>query len=66
MGSELSNVPSKFIHKPWEMELEYQQTINTLVGKDYPKPIVIHEEARASAYKLSKFKKELNLTKNDG
>ena len=33
------------------MELKYQQTINTLIGKDYPKPIVIQEEARASALK---------------
>jgi len=48
---ELNKVPSKFIHKPWEMELKYQQEINTLIGKDYPKPIVVHEEARASALK---------------
>ena len=48
---ELNKVPSKFIHKPWEMELKYQQAINTLIGKDYPKPIVIHEEARNSALK---------------
>ena len=46
---ELSNVPSKFIHRPWEMELKYQQAINTIIGKDYPMPIVIHEKARASA-----------------
>ena len=46
---ELNRVPSKFIHKPWDMELEFQQAINTLIGKDYPKPIVIHEDARASA-----------------
>ena len=46
---ELKKVPSKFIHKPWEMELKYQQAINTIIGKDYPKPIVIHEEARAAA-----------------
>jgi len=24
---ELNKVPSKFIHKPWEMELKYQKTI---------------------------------------
>ena len=48
---ELKKVPQKFIHKPWEMELKYQQAINTLIGKDYPKPIVVHEEARASALK---------------
>ena len=48
---ELSEVPSKFIHKPWEMEIEYQKAINTVIGKDYPEPIVVHEEARAEALK---------------
>jgi len=48
---ELSEVPSKFIHKPWEMEVEYQKAINTVIGKDYPEPIVVHEEARAEALK---------------
>ena len=46
---ELNNVPKKFIHKPWEMELKYQEAIKTIIGKDYPKPIVIHEKARAAA-----------------
>jgi len=46
---EISKVPEKFTHKPWEMELKYQQAIKTIIGKDYPKPIVIHEKARASA-----------------
>ncbi len=46
---ELNKVPKKFIHKPWEMETKYQEAINTIIGKDYPKPIVIHEEARAAA-----------------
>ena len=46
---ELVKVPSKFVHKPWEMELKYQQAIKTIIGKDYPRPIVIHEKARASA-----------------
>ena len=46
---ELSKVPSKFIHKPWEMELKYQEAIKTVIGKNYPKPIVIHEEARSAA-----------------
>ena len=46
---ELKNVPSKFIHKPWEMEIKYQNAIKTVIGKDYPKPIVVHEEARKAA-----------------
>ncbi len=46
---ELKNVPSKFIHKPWEMELKYQEAIKTIIGKDYPSPVVVHEKARAAA-----------------
>jgi deoxyribodipyrimidine photo-lyase len=42
-------VPNKFIHKPWEMEHKYQEAIKTIIGKDYPKPIVVHEKARAAA-----------------
>jgi deoxyribodipyrimidine photo-lyase len=36
MGSRTKKVPNKFIHKPWEMELKYQQAIKTIIGKDYP------------------------------
>ncbi len=46
---ELSKVPNKFIHRPWEMELKYQDAIKTIIGEHYPKPIVIHEKARAAA-----------------
>ena len=46
---ELNKVPAKFIHKPWEMEIKYQEAIKTIIGKDYPQPIVIHEKARAAA-----------------
>jgi len=46
---ELKNVPNKFIHKPWEMEFKYQEAIKTIIGKDYPSPIVVHEKARAAA-----------------
>ena len=49
--TELNKVPDKFIHKPWEMEIKYQESISTIIGKNYPKPIVIHEEARAAALK---------------
>ena len=57
---ELDKVPSKFIHKPWEMELKYQQAIKTIIGKDYPQPIVIHEKARASALEAFQTLKKKN------
>jgi deoxyribodipyrimidine photo-lyase len=47
---ELKNLPKKFIHKPWDYNGE-----NFKLGKDYPSPIVKHEEARAKA--LNAFKK---------
>ena len=46
---ELKKYPSKFIHKPWELDTKFQESINVIIGKDYPNPIVIHEEARKLA-----------------
>ena len=46
---ELNKVPAKFIHKPWEIDLKYQHVIKTIIGKDYPNPIVNHEQARTAA-----------------
>jgi len=43
---ELSNIPQKFIHTPWEMTDLEQQACGVTVGKDYPYPIVDHGFAR--------------------
>jgi deoxyribodipyrimidine photo-lyase len=43
---ELVNVPKQFIHKPWEL---HEKIKNFELGKTYPKPIVVHEEARNAA-----------------
>ena len=42
---ELKNVPKKFIHRPWELDDKSILTLN----KDYPSPVVKHEEARSRA-----------------
>ena len=47
---ELKDLPKKFIHKPWEFEEEKFK-----IGRDYPAPIVKHEDARSKA--LGAFKK---------
>jgi len=47
---ELRNISKKFIHKPWEIKEEK----NFVLGKNYPIPIVKHEDARAKA--LNAFK----------
>ena len=47
---ELKDLPKKFVHKPWEFnEGKFK------LGRDYPYPIVKHEEARAKA--LNAFKR---------
>ena len=47
---EVTDVPIKFIHKPWEIKDEKILKLDV----DYPAPIVIHEKARLKA--LSAFK----------
>ena len=51
MDSRIKKCSKKIIHKPWELTSDK----NFKLGKDYPFPIVKHEEARAKA--LSAFKK---------
>ena len=48
---ELRKVPKKFIHRPWELDDKHILRLN----KEYPSPIVKHEEARSRA--LAAFKK---------
>lgn len=51
---ELGNIPKKFIHSPWEMDINTQQKHTCIIGKDYPKPIVDHNEARKVTLDLYK------------
>ncbi|MEQ8822313.1 MAG: deoxyribodipyrimidine photo-lyase [Sumerlaeia bacterium] len=46
---ELSNVPPKFIHKPWEMNRGELELCGVLLGRDYPEPMVDHKTERQKA-----------------
>ncbi len=37
---ELQNIPTKFIHEPWEVDLFRQKDSSFVLGKNYPLPIV--------------------------
>ena len=53
---ELQDVPKEFIHKPWELTDKIK---NFELGKTYPRPIVVHEEARKAALEaFQKIKKK--------
>jgi deoxyribodipyrimidine photo-lyase len=44
---ELSVVPDKFIHKPWQMSEAQQREIGIRIGKDYPLPMVDHATVKS-------------------
>ena len=50
---ELSMVPTKFIHEPWKMPNELQETISCIIGQHYPKPVLDEVESRKEGVKRS-------------
>jgi deoxyribodipyrimidine photo-lyase len=55
---ELSKVPAKFIHGPWQAPADVLAKAGVRLGKDYPAPVVDHDAARKKAlfsyYRLKK------------
>ncbi len=46
---ELSSVPDRYIHTPWEMSAAEQGDCGVIIGRHYPAPIVEHALARLRA-----------------
>ena len=46
---ELSELPAKAIHAPWEADGATLEKAGVTLGKTYPRPIVDHKEARDRA-----------------
>ena len=55
---ELAQVPDKYIHEPWLMPAEIQETSGCKIGLDYPAPIVDHQEARQRTLEAFQTSKE--------
>jgi deoxyribodipyrimidine photo-lyase len=49
---ELTNVPLEHVHTPWTMPTEVQRSSGCFIGKDYPAPLVDHEQARRRTLKI--------------
>ncbi|KAL3893929.1 MAG: hypothetical protein SGCHY_005562 [Lobulomycetales sp.] len=43
---ELKNVPTRYIYEPWKMSAGEQAKAKCIIGKDYPTPIIDHDDAR--------------------
>jgi deoxyribodipyrimidine photo-lyase len=48
---ELKNMPSAWIHEPWDAPADVLFKANVVLGKTYPKPIVDHFEEKMLALK---------------
>ena len=43
---ELKALPDKWVHAPWRMPTSEQKACGFVIGRDYPAPIVDHDQAR--------------------
>jgi len=48
---ELQNLPVKYLHAPWKAPAEVLEKAHIKLGKDYPFPIVDHDQAKQFALK---------------
>lgn len=46
---ELSHVPARWIHRPWEAPPSILKDAGVILGKTYPQPVVAHDAARKKA-----------------
>jgi len=46
---ELERVPDEYLAEPWRMAPDVQERAGCRIGRDYPKPIVDHAQARQQA-----------------
>jgi deoxyribodipyrimidine photo-lyase len=60
---ELSSVPMKYLHKPWEMPADIQEASSCIIGKNYPSPIVDHAYARERVLERFRLAKERSENK---
>lgn len=49
---ELRHYPNSAIHEPWKAPPISQAQLNCVIGRDYPKPIVNHDESRRTAVEM--------------
>jgi deoxyribodipyrimidine photo-lyase len=46
---ELARLPDRWIHKPWKAPVSKLAEAGLRLGRDYPLPIIAHDEARERA-----------------
>jgi len=55
---EIARLPDKFLHAPWEAPADVLANAGIELGRNYPRPVVDHGEARAAALAAYKMLRE--------
>ncbi|MFZ8209136.1 cryptochrome/photolyase family protein, partial [Streptococcus pyogenes] len=55
---QLEHVPEKYLHEPWKMPKNLQESVSCIIGTDYPQPIVDHAKQREQAIAKYEWAKE--------
>lgn len=64
---ELKNFQTAVIYEPWKASSEQQKKYGCIIGRDYPHPIVNHDDAvRANLVKMKAAYAKKNSTKDSG
>jgi deoxyribodipyrimidine photo-lyase len=53
---ELAELPDRWLAEPWKAPEEVQREAGCVIGRDYPEPLVDHDEARNEA--LARFERQ--------
>ncbi|XP_078333232.1 cryptochrome-2-like isoform X2 [Crassostrea virginica] len=61
---QLSKFPKAFIYEPWKAPLDIQKKAGCIIGKDYPKAIVNHDQMRKK--NIERMANAYNSNKTDG
>lgn len=63
----LENMPTQFVHEPWNAPEEVQRVAKCVVGRDYPLPMVNHVSAsRTNLRRLTQVYQHLEKYRGDG
>lgn len=46
---QVAGLPDRYIHRPWEASGEVLKKANISLSRDYPRPVINHDEARVQA-----------------
>jgi deoxyribodipyrimidine photo-lyase len=63
---ELAAVPNEWIHTPWQMPAATQRALGCRIGRDYPGPLVDHEQSARVARQRLHARRRVDSARSEG